>query len=291
MEHIIGNTHIVSLFERLLQNGQLGHAYCLVGPAHIGKHTIACEVAAQYLGTTSVQLRMHPDMFELSPEDKENGKIKIEVVRSCKEFLSHTSVHGRGLVVLIDDAHTLTDEAANALLKSIEEPPKKTLFLLVTPFESLLPQTIRSRCQILQCTTVGREEIIQALVTRGTSLDDAHMYASCADGRVGVAFGCASSFDVYTQINGCRIQSERLRHAPLYEKIQVVQDVTDDEIVSLSERIACWCVADMQYVRTEIIRTGTIDTAVLDYVCGYPKLLETLRTNTNKQLTLEQFVF
>jgi replication-associated recombination protein RarA len=291
MEHIIGHTHIVSLFDRLLRSGQLSHAYCLVGPAHIGKHTMAREIAAQYLGVSVAQLELHPDITQLAPEDKENGKIKIEMVRTCKEFLSQTSVHGRGLVVIIDDAHTLTDEAANALLKSIEEPPKKTLFLLVTPFDSLLPETIRSRCQTVQCAPMSFSEIVSALTTRGVSSTDAHTYATIADGRIGIALVCAESVEAYMQINECYMQSERLHRVPLYEKIQLLHDVVEDETLSLSQRTAHWCVSDMQRVRTAVISTGVCDEQVLRRVCQYGAMLSTLKTNTNKQLTLEQFVF
>lgn len=288
---IIGHTQVVSLFDRLLQSGQLSHAYCLVGPAHIGKHTMAREIAAQYLGTSVFQLNLHPDICQLAPEDKENGKIKIEAVRTCKEFLAHTSVHKRGLVVIIDDAHTMTDEAANALLKSIEEPPKKTLFLLVTPFESLLPETIRSRCQTVQCTTMSSADVVQTLATRGVSPSDANNYAELADGRIGVALACAGSPDIYTRINDCHLQSESLHRVPLYEKIQMLQGVVEDEVVSLSERTSHWCVSDIQRVRTEILRTGSCDAQLLRRMCQYPHMFSTLRTNANKQLTLEQFVF
>ncbi len=291
MENIIGHAQVVSLFDRLLQSGQLSHAYCLVGPAHIGKHTIAREIAAQYVGTSVSQLNLHPDICQLAPEDKENGKIKIEAVRTCKEFLAHTSVHKRGLVVIIDDAHTMTDEAANALLKSIEEPPKKTLFLLVTPFESLLPETIRSRCQTVQCATMSSTDIVQTLTARGVPSNDANNYAALADGCIGIALACADSLDVYTQINECHIQSERLHRVPLYEKIQMLRSVVEDEVISLSERTSRWCVADMQRVRTEVIRSGSCDTQLLRRVCQYPQMFSTLRTNANKQLTLEQFVF
>lgn len=291
MEYIIGHTQIVSLFSRLIQSGQLSHAYCLAGPAHIGKHTMAREIAAQYLGTSVSQLSIHPDVYQMTPEDKENGKIKIEAVRNCKEFLSHTSVHRHGLVVIIDDAHTLTDEAANALLKSIEEPPKNTLFLLVTPFEALLPETIRSRCQTVQCMPMSSASIIQALIARGVSAADAHMYASVADGRIGVALMCAESPDVFTQIKECFIQSQSLHSAPLYEKIQILQHVVEDETMTLSQRTSHWCVSDMQRVREEILRIGRCDDRLLRHVCQYPTMLATLRTNTNKQLTLEQFVF
>lgn len=291
MENIIGHTQVVSLFDRLLQNGQLSHAYCLVGPAHIGKHTMAREIAAQYVGTTVSQLNMHPDICQLAPEDKENGKIKIEAVRNCKEFLAHTSVHKHGLVVIIDDAHTLTDEAANALLKSIEEPPKKTVFLLVTPSDALLPETIRSRCQTVQCTPMSSVAIVQALIARGVSEVDAHTYASVADGRIGIALMCAESSEVFAQIHECAAQSQSLHSAPLYEKIQVLQNVVEDEVITLSQRTSHWCVSDMQRVREEILRTGRCNEQLLRHVCQYPTMLSTLRTNANKQLTLEQFVF
>jgi hypothetical protein len=292
MEGIIGHTHVVSLFDRLLQNGQLSHAYCLVGPVHIGKGTIARQVAAAYLHTSAAQLVHHPDMHMLAPEEKENGKIKIEAVRTCKEFLSHTSVHGYGLVVLITDAHTLTDEAANALLKSLEEPPENTLFLLTTPFPSSLPQTILSRCQTLQCVPVSTQCMVETLTSRGVSAQDAAIMASHADGRIGLAVSWAASTELWHQYLGFVDTFTRLQEAPLYEKIQEVHVLVSDETVSLREYVDRWCSIDIQSLRRAVQQGETIaESDVNRVVQAYTDVLHNLSTNTNKQLTLEQFLF
>lgn len=291
MKDIIGHTHIVSVFDRLLQSGQLSHAYCLVGPAHIGKHTLAKSIAATYLHISNVELSHHPDVFELSPEEKENGKIKIEMVRQCKEFLSQTSVHGHGLVVLIDQAHTMTDEAANALLKSLEEPPAKALFLLITPSVSLLPQTVVSRCQTIQCVPVSQEEVQQELASSSMIEEDKKMCMAIAHGRIGIVRACIESPDFLSQIRELYTQAIALRTSPLYEKIQLAEVVTKDESMTLSDRVAYWCSADIHHLR-QCFQQGTVVVRDdVDRICRYPDLMSVLRTNTNKQMSIEQFLF
>lgn len=289
MEGIIGHESVVALFDRLIQNGQLSHAYCFTGPDHIGKYTLASEVAAQYLKIGRSQLDLHPDVYQLSPEEKENGKIKIEMVRACKDFLGRTSVHGHGLVVLIKDAHTLTDEAANALLKSIEEPPQKTLFLLVTPFSRLLPKTIQSRCQTVVCNAMSRVDLEKVLKDRG--VDNVGELLSISDGRVGIAISCVESSDVFENVKLIQVEGKTLRESPIYEKIQTVNNVVGDEITSLNRRVDEWCVCDMNNLRSQVLSTGILDPHFAKHVCKYPDLIQTLRSNVNKQMALEQFLF
>jgi DNA polymerase III subunit delta' len=290
MKGIIGHARIVSIFDRLLESGQLSHAYCLVGPSHIGKYTLVKRIAAQYLHSSGADVSRHPDVFELSPEEKENGKIKIDAVRQCREFLSQTSAHGYGLVVLIDQAHTMTDEAANALLKSLEEPPDKALFLLVTSSPSLLPTTVMSRCQTIQCVPASQEEVSRELEPTTMSEEDKKICASIAHGRIGIVRSCVESPEFLLRIKELYTQAVALRTSPLYEKIQIIDTIIKDESLLLADRVSYWCSADMSHLRQSLYQ-GEAVYAVGDRICRYPDVLHILHTNTNKQMSLEQFLF
>jgi DNA polymerase-3 subunit delta' len=205
---VLGHDHVKAVLGRLLSRGRLPGALLLTGPAGVGKKKLALEVARalvceqpplgeepQACGRCGACGRsgkgIHPDVFVILPATK--NAIKIDQVRdSVREILSRP-FEGRARAFVIDDAHLLTEEASNALLKSLEEPPATSHVLLVTGApQSLLP-TIRSRCQ-----TVRVGALPPALVQRyleetvGLSADDAHLRAVLAGGSLGQALAFES---------------------------------------------------------------------------------------------------
>ena len=85
----------------------------------------------------------HPDLLVVAPE---KGEIRVDEIRGVEDVLSLKPYEGRRKVVIIDDAHTMNQSAANAFLKTLEEPPEESLLVLVTPHPDMLAETIRSRC-------------------------------------------------------------------------------------------------------------------------------------------------
>jgi len=149
---------------RLLREGRLGHAYILAGdPLEEGKR-FAEEVSIQVLGSTSelpeaqirhrVVDRLHPDVHWVEPRGKLR-QIKVEDVERALKRIYEKSFEGGWKLVAFLGAERLNPESGNKLLKSLEEPPEKTLILLVTGSPERLLPTLRSRCQVL---TLPREE-------------------------------------------------------------------------------------------------------------------------------------
>lgn len=146
------------------QQQRLPHALLLSGEAGIGKAEFAAQVAASLLceqpaadgracghchACQRVAAQTHPDRIQLAPE--EPGKpIKVDAIRQLIQALSLTGHYGRYRVVLMEPAEVMNSNAANAFLKSLEEPPANTLLILVTSAPARLPATIRSRCQPLR---------------------------------------------------------------------------------------------------------------------------------------------
>ena len=142
---------------------RLPHALLLSGEAGIGKAEFAARLAASLLceqphvdgqacGTCHACQRLgaqtHPDRFRLEPE--EPGKaIKVDAVRQLIRNLSLTGHYGGYRVVTVEPAELMNTNAANAFLKTLEEPPANTLLILITASPARLPATIRSRCQPL----------------------------------------------------------------------------------------------------------------------------------------------
>ena len=147
--------------------GRLPHAVLLIGPPGVGKRAAASWMAARHLGveTTAILPQYpavaveHADMRWIAPlEDKQT--IGIEQVRALVAEISLTSYQGGGKVAVIEPANTMTINAANSLLKTLEEPPGDALLILVADRKGRLPATIFSRCQRIEILPPGEAEAL-----------------------------------------------------------------------------------------------------------------------------------
>jgi DNA polymerase-3 subunit delta' len=203
---ITGHEQPISLLQATLCNRRLAHAYVFYGEARIGKlmtavrlaQALNCEQPSQTEAQDScgrcrsclqIAARTHPDYFVIEPDPKAaTPQIKIEQVREIEQQFVYRPLIGERKICLIDDADRLTIGAANALLKTLEEPPGDSLFILVTSRLHALPITIRSRCQALRFTTPARTQVEAALILkRELPPADARFLAVFADGRIGEA--------------------------------------------------------------------------------------------------------
>jgi DNA polymerase-3 subunit delta' len=120
-------------------------------------------------------------------EPGDSGAIKVEQVRDFIERAAYRPFEGRRRVVIIDEADALVPAAQNALLKTLEEPPSLSVFLLITARPDALLPTVRSRCPVLRFRPLGPDDVAAALVQRGRTPADARLVAATADGSVGRA--------------------------------------------------------------------------------------------------------
>jgi DNA polymerase-3 subunit delta' len=120
-------------------------------------------------------------------EPGDSGSIKIEQVRDVVERAAYRPFEGRLRVVIIDEADALMSAAQNALLKTLEEPPSASMFILVTSRPDMLLPTVRSRCPKLAFRPLAEDEVAAVLVARGRSETEAHAVAALADGSIGRA--------------------------------------------------------------------------------------------------------
>lgn len=181
-----------SLSERLA-NGRLAHALLFSGPAGLGKRTLADALASAALCASRgsdgfacgrcracllIAAGTHPDRMRLSFEMRDDGKtprteIVIEQIRSLSQRLALSSQFGGMQVVIIDPADHMNPSAANALLKTLEEPSGSTVMILVSDQPSRLPATIRSRCQRIQINPPSHNQALAWMLEQGISSNDA----------------------------------------------------------------------------------------------------------------------
>ena len=210
---IVGHEHLRILISRAARRGSLPPSLIFAGPAGVGKFAAAvalaqlvncqqpAEIGAGDEGFTDacgecqscrrISRRVHADVLFIEPG--ESGAIKIEQIRDVVERTGYRPFEGRRRVVIIDGAEAIGAPAQDSLLKTLEEPPNTTMFVLVTPAPELLQPTIRSRCQRLRFGRLAPGHVAGILIQRhGFDEADAHAAAALSDGSVGRALEGAS---------------------------------------------------------------------------------------------------
>src|SRR3954470_18966915 len=142
----------------------------------------ACGVCA---ACTRITRGVHPDVLVVEPGD--NGSIKIDQVRDIVDRSAYRPFEGRRRGVIIDEADALVAAAQNALLKTLEEPPPSSVFVLVTSRPDVLLPTVRSRCPQLRFRPLSPGDIAAALIARGAGESEARAVAAAANGSLGEA--------------------------------------------------------------------------------------------------------
>lgn len=202
---LIGHQWAIDLLRGSLHNQRTGHAYLFTGPEHIGKTTLA-RLFAQALNcqAESIDTRpcgacrpcqlitadRHPDIRLVEPEITGRGKrtLKIDAVRELQHDLNLAAYEARNKVAILTHFDAATQGAANAFLKTLEEPPRNVVLLLTAAEADALLPTITSRCRVMALRPLATSAVRQALVTRWqVPVEEAARLAHLADGRPGWA--------------------------------------------------------------------------------------------------------
>jgi len=191
-----------------LANDRLGHAYLITGPDQVGKTTLA-RTFAQALNCVAPEAERpcghcrpckliaadrHPDVKMVLPETSGRGKLtlKIEAIRQLQQDLNLSAYEARYKVAILKRFDAATIGAANAFLKTLEEPPGKVVLLLTATDADMLLPTIASRCRTLNLRPLPPDLIEQSLATRWhVPAEKATLLAHLADGRLGWAVQAA----------------------------------------------------------------------------------------------------
>lgn len=253
LQEIVGHKQSVKILVKAIAGGRVAHAYIFAGPEGVGKETTAMSFARALLcsrpaggdacgvcrGCRQVSSGNHPDFYLVEPA---GSFIKIEQVREIERRVPFRPYQGGRKVFLIRQAETMTAEAANCILKTLEEPPEDTVFILVSARPQLLLPTILSRCQAVYFKGLAVPELIQGLVAlKGVSGEEARLYASLAGGSMGRALSYATG-SLLADRDEVNALARTLRQCGPLEAVAMAEEVSESKSRALFtlDTLACW---------------------------------------------------
>ncbi|MEZ5872046.1 MAG: DNA polymerase III subunit delta' [Nitratireductor sp.] len=210
---LIGHEGVLEELARQFAGGRMHHAWLINGPLGIGKATLACRFAGHVFrqkdpasavphyvkpeASDPVERRVagggHPNLLHMRRGLRDDGKswrtqLTVDVIRRTVSFFGTSAGENNWRVAIVDPADDLNRNAANALLKILEEPPARTLFLVLAHSPKGLLPTIRSRCQKLVMRPLDEQQVINALaslgLSEGASADELQLIARLSGGSV-----------------------------------------------------------------------------------------------------------
>jgi len=196
-EDIMGHERVKKILKKSLQKKKIPNSMLFCGPEGVGKRGMAfalakaincerkkddaCEACSS---CKAIDAGNHPDVMEIQPDGE---VIKIEQMRTLRQVAYLKPMVGKKRIFIVDEAEKMTEEAANSLLKILEEPPLFSYIILVTQNPYLVTSTIKSRCQILNFPPVSSQDIEKILLDRGYEEEKARVISLFVQGNLNKA--------------------------------------------------------------------------------------------------------
>jgi DNA polymerase-3 subunit delta' len=277
--NMLGHEWAVDMLHQQVAHGEVRHAYLFCGPPGLGRRTLALRLA-QALNCTKpiaagipcgicrdckqIEEMRHPDLniIQAMDEDgisKENGTLKVDQVRAVQHALSLKPFQAKYRVALFLRFQEANDNAANALLKTLEEAPAHAILLLTadTP-EQLLP-TIVSRCEILRLRALPISAIESNLLDRGVEAERARLLAHISGGRPGYARRLVDDITLLEKREERLNDLQTLLPAPRVEKFSYADKLSKDK-ESMRQAIVIW----LSYWRDVMLRVAGAETPLIN---------------------------
>jgi DNA polymerase-3 subunit delta' len=318
LSSLVGNERIKKLLRRAVARGRIGQGLIMAGPQGVGKRQFALALAEALncerpgegdacgacLPCRKVAAREHADVQTISPD---GAFIKIGQMRDVSHEAQFRPFEGRRRVYIIDEADRMREEAANSILKTLEEPPASTVIVLITSKPYALLETIRSRCQMLSFAPLTADELESHLKAKyKRPLEETRLLARLARGSIGRALeidlgeyrekrrimmelveALALTRDSVRMMNAAEYLGRKLERAEFEFHLDVMMVILSDLFhLKLGEPPASLTNADIAERLERIAQAVTLD-QVMDWAEKIEQVLQSLARNVNRQLAME----
>ena len=291
-DDIVGNSKVKESLKLAIRNSKISHSYMFVGLEGIGKQLFAKEFAKEILclnknncikdnqekscdSCIKFNTLNHPDFRYL---EKEGNSIKIEKIRELQKHIQEKPIISQKKVYIINDVETMTKEAQNCLLKTLEEPPEYAVIILICQNENMMLTTIKSRCMILQFEKIPKEDILR-YVKSNEDIQINEEILDIFDGSIGKILELKDKQESYLNIQKFIEQIDKndileiLKYAkPLYE--------TKEEIYNL-----------LEFINIILLKKCRIDNKYSNCIMIVEETKKRLKQNSNYDMTIDNMVF
>ena len=276
---ILGNNKIKDFLNKSAESGKVSHSYLFVGIDGIGKELFAIEFARKLLclngeenedcpSCIKLKTNNHPD-FEIIEND--SGSIKIDQIRNAQETIAQKPIVSSKKIYIIKDSDTMTIEAQNCLLKTLEEPPEYAIIILLSSNESKLLTTVKSRCMKINFETLSYDEIRTFIYKEFNQNVDDNLIKLC-EGSIGKAIELQKNKDIYISINNLldKIEKEDLIDFindgdVLYKQKEMIKEILEYMNIYLYNSNKENCIKYVEDTKKRLLSNSNYDMTI-DYL-------------------------
>ena len=287
-ENIIGNEKNKDILEKSIKLNKTSHSYIFWGIEGIGKCLIAKEFAKTLLCLQKSQEECtcksciefdgnnNPDFQLIEPND---GKVKIEQIREMQRKVAEKPIISSKKVYIIDNADTMTTEAQNCLLKTLEEPPEYITIILICSNEDNLLSTIKSRCTRMHFEPIKDEEVERYIRQNYPEEKLSENIIKLAQGSIGKAIKLNSSQNIYENIE------KILLEMPKKDLIEIIQ--MSEEIYKSKEEIS----SILEYMNVLLLRLSKQNIKYIKCIEIVEETKKRLKANSNYDMSIDNLLF
>ncbi|KXK15525.1 MAG: putative DNA polymerase III delta' subunit [Chloroflexi bacterium OLB14] len=315
--NLLGHEWAVDMLRQHVTHHEIRHAYLITGATGLGKRTLALRLAQALNCEKPISAGMpclicrtckqiesmaHPDLTIIEPTIKdpnggkelipdENGEIRISQIRDFHKSITLKPYQNRYRVIIIKNFHQASDESANALLKTLEEPPAHAVLILTAENPEQLLPTINSRCEILRLRPLPIESITNDLMQKGLDEDRARLLAHISGGRPGYARKLMDDVTLLEKRDEQLNDLQTLLPAPRVEKFSYADKLSKDKDL-MRKTILVW----LSYWRDVLLRVAGAETPLInidrnmeiEFLAGRLDLTSARKIVSNLEATLEK---
>ena len=286
-ENILGNEKNKNILEKSINSNKTSHSYIFWGIEGIGKKIIAKEFAKKILCISQTEnctcksciefySNNNPDFQLIEPID---GKVKIEQIREMQRKVAEKPIISNKKVYIIDNSDTMTTEAQNCLLKTLEEPPEYITIILICTNEDNLLSTIKSRCTRMHFDSINIEEVGKYLKQNYPNEEISENIINLSQGSIGKAIKLNENKNIYENIENIFLS---MQNKDLIEIIQMSEEIykTKEEINSI-----------LDYMNVVLLKLGKQNIKYIKCIEIVEQTKKRLKANSNYDMCIDNLLF